>query len=67
MQAGYGNVDDLLQDGGQVPCDVQEEALTRNIDECGMDKNTNDQEDIDLHSETIQATHSMIMKFRLLM
>ena len=61
MQAGYGNVDDLLQDGGQVACDVQEEAFTRNIDECGMAKNTNDREDIDLHSET------MIMKFRLLM
>ena len=67
MQAGYGNVDDLSQEGGQVAFDVQEEAFTPNIAECGMDKNTNDQEDIDLLSETIQATHLVIMKFRLLM
>ena len=55
MEAGYENVDDLSQDGGRVACDVEEEASMQIAEECGMDMNTNDQIDIDLHGGTTQA------------
>ena len=56
MEAGYENVDDLSQDGGRVACDVEEEAFMQIAEECGMDMNTNDQIDIDLHGGTTQVS-----------
>ena len=33
MEAGYENVDDLLQNGCRVTCNVEKEAFTKNIRE----------------------------------